>query len=265
VAAAVLLSARKKSKPLILRWSEPDNPLPQRRLRSPARLYTPPLGANAPPWIATGDVQAPFDFCGSVRRLCSDIARRCPELAHVDDRRILIGVTQARNACSHGLQARVTPLRFHDGRMTRERNGIVYQVQRYFLNAEEFLYLLTFCLPRFLNQTFDDKFITIFHELYHISPLFNGDLRRHHGRYALHTHSQKCYDGHMSRLARDYLSSRPDSNLHSFLRLDFNQLAHRHGGVVGACVPRPKIVPLPGHLRETASELSPSAQQPSAG
>ncbi len=51
------------------------------------------------------------------------------------------------------------------------------------------LYLVTFCLPRFLDQDFDDKFITLFHELYHISPRFEGDLRRHEGRCALHSHS----------------------------------------------------------------------------
>jgi hypothetical protein len=157
---------------------------------------------------------------------------------------MLFGVTQARNSRMHGLQARVTPLRFPRGELTRQRRGVTFQVQRYFLGATEFLYLVTFCLPRFLNQDFDDKFVTLFHELYHISPAFDGDLRRHEGRYAVHSHSQRCYDARMATLAREYLAARPDPALHAFLRLSFTQLVHRHGSVVGIAVPRPKMVPI---------------------
>jgi hypothetical protein len=214
--------------------------------------------------VATGDVEKPFDFCGHMRRLCQDVAARCQELAHIDVTRLLFGVTQARNGRAHGLQARVTPLRFPEGRVTRERHGVTYQVQRYFLGEMEILYLMTFCLPRFLGQSFDDKFITVFHELYHISPRFDGDLRRHDGRYVLHSYSQKGYDDHMARLARDYLASRPDPNLHAFLRLDFQQLEERHGSVVGVIVPRPIIIPLSGAWPDSESVPTPSAQRLSA-
>jgi predicted metallopeptidase len=153
-------------------------------------------------------------------------------------------VTQARRGSRHGLQARVTPLRFENGRLTRRQHGTTYQVQRYFLGGLEFLYLVTFCLPRFLDQTFDDKLITLFHELYHISPAFDGDLRRHQGRYALHTHSQRGYDRHMAALRHRYLAQRPDPALFAFLHLSFAQLQHKHGSVVGVVVPRPKVVPV---------------------
>ena len=172
------------------------------------------------------------------------MAARCEPLRHLDAARLLFAVTQARSGRRHGLQARVTPLRFHDGHLTRVRRGVLYQVQRYFHGPVEFLYLVTFCLPRFLDQNFDDKFITLFHELYHISPAFEGDLRRHNGRCALHTRSQRAYDAQMAVLARAYLASGPDPALHAFLRLDFAQLAHRHGSVVGATVPRPRLLPI---------------------
>jgi hypothetical protein len=201
----------------------------------------------APPWLATGATGQAFDFCAHIRRLCSDIVQRCESLQHVDATRILFAVTQARSARTHGLQARVTPLRFRDGQLTRRRRGVTYQVQRYFVGDHEYLYLVTFCLPRFLDQDFDDKFITIFHELFHISPEFNGDLRRHEGRYALHSHSQHIYDRHMAGLARTYLASGADPALHAFLRLNFAQLVERHGSVVGVVVPRPKLIPVVGH------------------
>jgi hypothetical protein len=230
--------------PTILQWQEPDNPLPVRAVQLPARTRPRTLGLEAPPWFQTGLAHRPFDFSGHVRRLCADIVRRCPELGHIDVSRLLFGMTQARSGQAHGLQARVTPLRFRHGRLTRCRRDGAYQVQRYFVGQREMLYLVTFCLPRFLDQDFDDKFITLFHELYHISPNFEGDLRRHEGRYALHSHSKREYDAHMAHLARAYLAGGPDRALHDFLRLNFAQLRHRHGSVLGVVVPRPRLIPI---------------------
>jgi hypothetical protein len=227
----------------VLRWPRPDAPLPVRAVR-PAGPPRRGLGLEAPPWHATGQAGRPFDFCHHVRRLCADVAARCPELSHIDGSRLLFGITQARSARTCGLQARVTPLRFRDGKLLRQRRGVTYQVQRYFVDDREMLYLVTFCLPRFLDQDLDEKFVTIFHELYHIGPAFDGDLRRHSGRCALHSRSMRGYDAHMAALARAYLASNPDPDLHAFLRLDFAQLVHRHGSVLGVVVPRPKLIPI---------------------
>jgi len=230
--------------PLELRWSAADNPLPLRIVRWPGRTRRPTTGLEAPPWLSTGPAYFPFNFHNHVRALCADIVRHCPELRHIDVSRLLIGMTQARTGRRHGLQARVTPMRFRQGRLARRRRGELYQVQRYFVEGREMLYLVTFCLPRFLDQDFDDKFVTLFHELYHISPEFDGDLRRHAGRCALHTHSKRLYDAHMAHLARIYLSNGANRSLHDFLRLNFAQLLHRHGSVVGVVVPRPRLLPI---------------------
>ena len=114
------------------------------------------------------------------------------------------------------------------------------------------LYLMTFCLPRFLEQSFDEKLITLFHELYHISPKFEGDLRRMGERCHVHSHSKREYDARMALLARAYLSGGAERSLHDFLRMDFAQLRHRHGGVVGVTVPRPRLLPVTG---ESAKEM----------
>jgi hypothetical protein len=230
--------------PLLLKWGAGDDPLPVQVVRGVGRSVHPPRGAEAPPWIRSGRPSEPFHFCDQVRRLCADIVTRCADLRHVRPDRILFAFTQARNGRAHGLQARVTPLRFRGGELYRRHRGTRYQVQRLFVNGREMLYLMTFCLPRFLNQPFDDKLVTLFHELFHIGPRFDGDLRRHAGRYAMHSRSQRRYDEHMAALAREYLASGPDPDLHAFLRLTFAQLGHRHGAVVGVVVPRPKLVPV---------------------
>ncbi len=228
--------------PLELRWREPHHPLPVRRMHSPRPVAV--VTNYGPPWVSTGMPRQPFAFSTHVRRLLEDIVARTPEFRHIQVPRILVGALQARNGRAHGLQARVTPLRFSHGALQRRRRDTVFQVQRYFLGDHEFLYLMTFCLPRFQDQDFDDKFITLFHELYHIGPEFNGDLRRHQGRCQLHTRSQRHYDRHMAQLARNYLASHPDTALHGFLRLNFAQLEERHGAVEAVVVPRPKVVPV---------------------
>jgi hypothetical protein len=220
--------------------------VPHRTVRWPAKARRTTLGLDVPPWIRTGEVNQPFDFSRHVRVLCADMVRHCPELRHIDVSRLLFGITQARSGRRHGLQARVTPMRFRNGQLTRRRrSGGMYRVQRYFVDGLEMLYLVTFCLPRFLDQDFDDKFITLFHELYHISPLFEGDLRRLQGRCALHTRSKQQYDAHMAHLARSYLANGAAQSLHGFLRLSFAQLQHRHGSVIGVVVPRPRLLPIP--------------------
>jgi hypothetical protein len=222
--------------PLILCWDEPDRPLPVQEVRC--------VGRQSLENQTIDSHRAPFDFTGHVRRLCRDIIRRCPELAHIRLANVLFGFTQARNGRAYGLQARVTPLRFHGGLLVRRHRGVPYQIQRFVVAGQDVLYLMTFCLPRFLNQACDDKLVTLFHELFHISPRFDGDLRRHAGRYAMHSHSQRRYDQYMAQLARAYLATDPDPALRDFLRLDFGQLRRRHGAVVGVTVPRPKLVPL---------------------
>jgi len=230
--------------PLAFRWGRSSAPLPRRVIRTRYTSASALPGLNVPTWLSSGDHEQPFDFTYHIERLCVDIVRRCPDLAHIDTSRLLFGVTQARNRRKYGLQARVTPLRFKRGQLTRQRRGVTFQVQRYFHGETEYLYLVTFCLPRFLDQDFDDKMVTLFHELYHISPDFDGDLRRHDGRYCIHSHSQRRYDQQMAQLAREYLATGPDSALHAFLRLNFDQLVRRHGKVSGVVVPCPKMVPV---------------------
>lgn len=227
--------------PLVLQWND-DNPLSSREVRLPANASPRVIGLEAPPWYHTGNEEEPFDFSDRISQLAADVTQRCEPLSHIDVSKILFTMAQARNGHAHGLQARVTPLRFQHGQRRKKRRGLYYQVQQFIVHDVELLYLVTFCLPRFLDQTFDEKMITLFHELYHISPQMDGDLRRHEGRYSLHTHSKQEYDRHMADLVRQYLSTKPDSSLFDFLRLDFAQLQHRHKKVISVVVPRPKVI-----------------------
>lgn len=237
------MTRRSSPEPLI-DWDSLRRPLPVRLIRAHSHRHPGPPEFN-PALVSTGAASAPFDFCGHIRSLCAAVVTQIEAFYHINLDRVLFGVTVARNRRLHGLQARVTPMRFAHGEMTRRIRGLDYQVQRFRHDGREILYLMTFCLPRFLNQSFHEKMVTVFHELFHISPAFDGDLRRHEGRYSVHSHSQKEYDQEMANLVRQYLNGRADPRLHAFLRLDFAQLHEKHQGVIGVMLPRPRIFPVP--------------------
>jgi len=180
-----------------------------------------------------------------MRLVCDDMVARFPEPAHIDMSRVAVAFTQARKPVKHGLYASLTPLRFAGGAEVGSRRGRTYRVQALRdRDGREMLYILRFCLPRFLDLDLREKLVTVLHELWHISPNFDGDIRRHSGRYHAHTHSQAEYDEQMGLLADRWLAAHPPEDLWEFLRHDFRHLRSRHGQIVGIRIPRPRLVPL---------------------
>ena len=180
-----------------------------------------------------------------MRRLCEDLVGRVAELRHIELSRVAFSFCQARKAVSHGMFASLTPLRFAGGKEETLRRGRRFGIQR--LRDEsgrEMLYLLNFYLPRFLNLPLKEKLITVVHELWHISPLFNGDLRRFGGRCYAHSGSQDRYEATVRRLTEDWLAMGPPESLYEFLRHDFPELVRRHGAVHGKRIPAPRLIPL---------------------
>lgn len=188
---------------------------------------------------------ATFDFSSAMTRLCVDVSDRVDELLHVDMSRVAVSFAQTRRRVLHGLQAKLTPMRFEGGALTTHRNGRMWTCQRLIHDGREMLYILTFYLPRFLDQPFHEKLTTVTHELLHVSPRFDGDLRRFDGRCYMHSPRQKEFDRQASDLARKYLAGGPPAELYDFLRYDFRGLVRRYGTVVGLQVPIPKLIPLP--------------------
>jgi hypothetical protein len=180
-----------------------------------------------------------------MRDLCADISSRLPELSHVDVEQVAFSFAQTRKPVMHGMQASLTPMRFEGGSLTgdyRGRQMTVQQVRNE--RGREMLYILTFYLPRFTNLDFHEKLVTVFHELWHVSPSFDGDLRRHPGRCYAHTGSQANYDAEMAKLADRWLNFEPAPSLYEFLQLDFAQLQQQYGRVFGNRIPRPRLLPV---------------------
>lgn len=186
-----------------------------------------------------------FHFTRAIRAVCEDMSGRVPPLQHIDMSRVAVGFCQARKRVPHGLQASLTPLRFEGGARATFERGRRYTCQPMFdPSGREYLYLLNFYLPRFLDHSLGEKLTTIVHELWHIGERFDGDLRRHDGRCYVHGRSQRDFDRTASRLAGQWLAADPPTEVYAFLRLNFRQLQAQHGAVCGERYPTPKLLPL---------------------
>lgn len=186
-----------------------------------------------------------FNLTRLLEDLIDDIVARVPELGHIDPARLLICVSSTRGGGIHGTFAKIHPLRFEGGiksvLVRRGREVCTCTLPEVMVGGREILYIIYFLIPRFLNLPLKEKLVTVFHELYHVSPLFNGDIRRFPGRNYAHGGSRKRYNALMSGMVESYLRMLEDQGLIAFLDGDMAALRSRHPVIVGRRFPAPKI------------------------
>ncbi len=206
-----------------------------------------------------------FDFTLHMRLLCQDMVARLDDLQHIDMQRVAIGFTQTRRRSEYGLYAAITPLRFAGGQRYMVRRGVCWGMQQVLdASGREMLYLLRFYLPRFLELPLSDKLLTVMHELWHIGPNFDGDVRRFPGRKYAHGSNKRCFDVQSQQLVDKWLATRPPESVYAFLRLSCNQLLRMYGSIFGERYAVPKLIPLRSadrlHLAgDTLAEHAPAA------
>jgi predicted metallopeptidase len=191
-----------------------------------------------------GRLSRSFDYTGAVDKVCTDICFRVPELNHIDMSRVAIAFSQTRHSAPFGVFAATIPLRFKNGESLSSSRGKNWKIQRCVRpDGVEYLYILNFFVPRFIDLKFKDKLETVVHELYHINPDFNGDFRRFRGRCFAHGSSLKRYDAIVRTLVEKWLKREPPPEIWDFLSLDYRGIVARFGGVHGTRIPMPKVIP----------------------
>ena len=190
-----------------------------------------------------------LDLTLELEKLCRDIVTTVPELAHVDLGRVLICFATTRGRGIHGTYAKIHPLRFAGGSRScsirRRGRAYTWTMPTVTHEGREILYLVYFLVPRFLDLPLREKLITICHELYHVAPECNGDLRRFPGRNYAHGHSLKAYNARMATLADAYLATDGTRAQVAFLDGDLAAIRARHGTITVRKfpIPRPVLTP----------------------
>jgi len=181
----------------------------------------------------------------SLERLVADIVGKVEEFRHIDPLRVLLCVSSTRSGGVHGVYAKIHPLRFAGGARSMEvkrgRRSALLTMPTVIHRQIEMLYVIYFLVPRFFNLPKHEKLITVFHELYHVSPLFDGDIRRFPGRNFAHGSSRKRYNALMGALVENYLAMPGCAEVTDFLDGDLATLRSRYQAIVGRKYPVPKI------------------------
>jgi predicted metallopeptidase len=176
--------------------------------------------------------------------LCVDLCGRVPDLSHIDPSTVLFCLSRSRTEGTHGILASIAPLRFPAGKTehTCRRKGYLetFRMTPLFYEGREILYLIYIRVPRFLRLCFEQKLMTVIHELYHISENCNGDIRRYTGRNFAHGASRKTYNHQIKQLMAHYLASRPDTELLENLLLREEDWLQQKIRLIGLTVPLPK-------------------------
>jgi len=168
-----------------------------------------------------------FHYTEALARVIDDVARTLPEFAHVRAERIAVAFTRARTRGPYGTIAKTVPL----AGISRERP--LPGGGEFTFRGRDILYLVYFYFPRFHDQSFDDKIVTIIHELFHMSPAFDGTLRLFPGRNFAHGPSRDEYEAHLTPLAADYARAKAGDPLLDFLRLSTEDLVRSYQQLEG--------------------------------
>ncbi len=174
-----------------------------------------------------------FDFTGNMKKLVEDIVKTHPDFSHIALESIFIAISSS-NRRRDGVVAKLRPLRFEGGSRTKVCRGTEYISPEVRINGNDILYVVYFHLPRFLNHgDYKNKLATVLHELYHISPLFNGDIRRFPGKNYAHGNSRKSYDRLISIYTDEYIKSTTRPGLSIFLKYGYSGLKRKYGAIYG--------------------------------
>lgn len=155
-----------------------------------------------------------IDLSDELERLSRSLVASLHELAHIDVERLLFTFSRSRRPGRGGLLARITPLRGRDGSRQLERQRGRYletwEYPQLLHEGREILYLITLLIPRFLHLEPRERLATLIHELWHISPACDGDIRRYPGPRYAHGNRSHGYDVQVEELTARYLQHKTD-------------------------------------------------------
>jgi len=170
------------------------------------------------------------------------IVRSSPSLTHIDVSRVLVCIGSNRQGKAGGIYGKLVPLKFENGSEVLKHRGTLYGIPEISHNNRSLLYIIYYYMPRFFDLSWLEKVRVMFHELYHISPLFNGDIRRMGKVKKAHGHSKRHYDSLYKEELKSFLDHIRTSSHIDFLQMDSKSLFNRYRQVTGIRMKKPRPV-----------------------
>jgi len=180
--------------------------------------------------------------------IIGEITAFSPVYEHILTDQILVCAGMNRKNSRGGMYGKVVPLRFEDGSAVARHRGRLYTMPAVRYREREILYLVYFYMPKFFNLKPREKLKVIFHELYHISPDFNGDIRRMGKGKAAHGHSRRHFDTLFEDEMLRFYSYIRETPYMKFLSLSATQLQRHFHRVSARKMRAPRPIPAQGDL-----------------
>ena len=191
-----------------------------------------------------GDTVCLTDVLSAIMR---EIALFSPQFAHIDMRYILVSVAFNRAAVRGYMYGKLVPLCFENGQKESVYKGRFYRMPDVVYEDIDQLYVIYFYAPRFFNLSPYEKLKVIFHELYHVSPEFNGDIRRMGSKKFAHGHSRKKFDSFFEEEAKRFGEHITNTGFFEFLSFSVNDFYKKFKKVTYLKVKTPRAVLVKGH------------------
>lgn len=169
------------------------------------------------------------NYISSLNELIKDITEKVGELSYIDAEQVAIGFKRSRESATEEVWAEISGIEDEYNGTIQRREG---RIEKYFapksilINGIPVKYVVDFYVPIFFGLAFKEKLSTVFHELYHINPKFDGNLRFFKGKGYKHGSSLEKYDKYMEYLVDKYLKLNPTA-------ADF--LSHCHSEISESC------------------------------
>jgi predicted metallopeptidase len=173
--------------------------------------------------------------------LIASIVKHTPTFSHIDISALMVCVASNRSGRG-GAFGKLIPMRFENGSRFIRFKKRLYAMPEIMTNDLQCLYIIYFYMPKFFNLNPLDKLNVVFHELYHISPEFNGDIRRIALKRKAHGGSRKRYDSMYFSEFEAYANSHVFSEFYDFLSMDSKSLFDSFDRVYANRMPVPKPV-----------------------
>lgn len=153
-----------------------------------------------------------------------EIVSSTDEFKNYDCNQILICAASNRSNGRGATYGKLQPLRFENGSPIINHRGRVYAMPNVTFNNHEIKYIIYYYFPKFFDLPAKEKINVMFHELYHISPDFNGDIRRMGKFKKAHGHSKKFFEEQYLYMADSFYKNIKDTSYHSFLEMTSKEL-----------------------------------------
>ncbi len=171
-----------------------------------------------------------INITDTISGIIEEIVRHSDQFRHIDPAMIHICMASNRKGSGGATFGKLVPLKFKNGESLLRYRGRIYAMPRVVHEGRDVLYIIYFYTPRFLDLSAREKLRVIFHELYHISPEFNGDIRRFGKVKASHGSSKKRYDSLFENEVErfyEYITTTPYINFLSMNTLELKNTFHK--------------------------------------